>query len=54
MTKYRNKPCSVCGEADKSKRKVCLKCKTKYPFEPRSKGGKPFNRYELFERDNLK
>lgn len=42
--KYRNKPCQACGEEDKSKRKVCLKCKKKFPFSASAQGLPPFNR----------
>jgi len=48
--KYRNKPCQVCGKKDNSKRKVCLDCKTKYPYEASAKSKKPFNRKELYKK----
>jgi len=50
MTKYRNKRCQVCGEDDKSKRRVCLKCKTDFPPQKSDKGGYPFNRKDEYNR----
>jgi len=46
--KYRNKPCEVCGEKDRSKRKVCLSCKTSFPSRSSLTGQLPFNRREEF------
>ncbi|KKN69620.1 hypothetical protein LCGC14_0439230 [marine sediment metagenome] len=51
MTKYRNKPCKVCGKIDRSKRKVCLDCKTKYPRRWSEKGNPPFDRLSSFEKE---
>lgn len=51
MTKYRNKPCVVCKKPDKSKRRVCLDCKTKYPSKKSEKGSPPFNRLSSFEKE---
>lgn len=45
--KYRNKPCQVCGDPDKSKRKVCLNCKKRYPLVISQPGQGPFNRHFL-------
>jgi hypothetical protein len=46
--KYKNKPCKICGEKDKGKRKVCLGCKTNFPSSISAKGKSPFNRREDF------
>jgi len=48
VAKYRN--CEICGKPSR-KRKVCVDCKTKYPYHPSGEKGKPFNRKELYVRD---
>jgi len=45
--------CKICG-LDSGKRNICKDCKDKYPFKASGKGGIPFNRRKLFEKDNKK
>lgn len=49
----RLKKCKICSLGS-GRRNVCEDCKLKYPYKLSPSGGKPFNRRDLYEKDQRK
>jgi len=46
--------CRICGQDKPGKSNTCQECKQNYPFKPSGQNQYPFNRKELWMKDEKK